>query len=394
MVSFNDRAIDSIAAAGRAAVTRRGLLGTSAKVAGGGTLALSGLGSARTGGGVFAQDATPVVGDLQGALAGLDPQMQQVLEKLQDLNKIPTVTQTPFNARQLPSPADAVAALLAERGEAAQEAVAGVEHQLITTPNGDLIGRVYTPDGQAPFPVLVYFHGGGFVIANLNTYDASCRALANAAGCVVVSVAYRQAPENPFPAAADDAYFSFQYVAENASLFGGDPDRVAVAGESAGGNLVAVVSLLARDQGGIEPIHQVLVYPITTYQPEGEGAETIQEYATAQPLNAALLDWFEGFYAPDPASPSASPLLAADLSGLPPATIIAAEIDPLQGQGRQYADALEAAGNDVTYTLYEGVTHEFFGTGAVVDQANDAVAETADRLRESFDVRGDGTPTA
>ena len=394
MVSFNDRAIDSIAAAGRAAVTRRGLLGTSAKVAGGGTLALSGLGSARTGGGVFAQDATPVVGDLQGAQAGLDPQMQQVLEKLQDLNKIPTVTQTPFNARQLPSPADAVAALLAERGEAAQEAVAGVEHQLITTPNGDLIGRVYTPDGQAPFPVLVYFHGGGFVIANLNTYDASCRALANAAGCVVVSVAYRQAPENPFPAAADDAYFSFQYVAENASQFVGDPDRVAVAGESAGGNLVAVVSLLARDQGGIEPIHQVLVYPITTYQPEGEGAETIQEYATAQPLNAALLDWFEGFYAPDPASPSASPLLAADLSGLPPATIIAAEIDPLQGQGRQYADALEAAGNDVTYTLYEGVTHEFFGTGAVVDQANDAVAEAADRLRKSFDVRGDGTPTA
>ena len=376
-------------------MTRRDLLGTSAKIAGGGVLAMKGLAFAQTGGLAFTQEATPAVGELEGVLAGLDPQMQEVLQKYQDLNKIPIESQTPFNARQLPLPGDAVMALLAERGESAIEPVADVEHQLIPTPNGDLIGRVYTPEGQAPFPVIVYFHGGGFVIADLDSYDSSCRALANAADAVVVSVAYRQAPENPFPAPVDDAYFSFQYVAENASLFNGDPERVAVAGESAGGNLATVVCILARDQGGIEPIHQLLVYPITTYAPEGEGAESIEEFATAVPLNAALLDWFQSYYAPEPASPSASPLLAADLGGQPPATIIAAEVDPLVGQGRQYADALEAAGNDVTYTLYEGVTHEFFGMGAVVDTANDAVAEAADRLRESFDeAAGEATPSA
>jgi len=319
-----------------------------------------------------------------------------VLAVLSTLNEIPIESQPPFNARRLPLPSDAVLAILSERSEPAQIPVAGVEHRLIPTPNGDLVARVYTPIGQPPFPVLVYFHGGGWVIAGLDDYDASCRALANAAECVVVAVAYRQAPENPFPAAADDAYFSFQYVAENASLFGGDPARVAVGGESAGGNLSAVTCLLARDQGGILPVHQLLVYPVTTFAPEGEGADSIEEYALAQPLGAGLLQYFGDLYAPDPTSPSASPLLAPDLSGLPPATIIAAEVDPLVGQGRQYADALEAAGNDVTYTLYEGVTHEFFGLGQVVDVANDAVAEAAERLGASFDdaAAADGTPSA
>lgn len=370
-------------------LSRRGLVLSAA--AAGGALALAGAGLTRSSSPALAQEATPM------AMGAPNDQMQEVLDELANLNPIPIESQPPFNARQLPLPADAAISLLSKRGEPAQELVLTVSHSLIPTPNGDLVARVYTPEGTGPFPVLVYFHGGGWVIADLNTYDSSCRALANAAGCVVVSVAYRQAPENPFPAAADDAYFSFQYVAENASEFRGDPAQVAVGGESAGGNLSTVVCLLARDQGGILPVHQLLVYPVTTFLPEGEGAATIEEFALAQPLGAGLLQYFGDLYVPnleDRQSPSASPLLAADLSGLPPATIIAAEIDPLLGQGRQYADALEAAGNDVTYTLYEGVTHEFFGLGALVDSANEAVAEAASRLNESFGGEGMATPTA
>jgi len=372
-------------------ISRRGLVLRAALA--GGTLTLSGTGLTRAASPLRAQDASPT------PMGEPNAQMQEVLDELASLNAIPIASQPPFNARQLPLPADAVLSILSTRGEPAQELVGAVEHRLIPTTNGDLVARVYTPEGEGPFPVLVYFHGGGWVIANLNTYDSSCRALTNAARCVVVSVAYRQAPENPFPAAADDAYYGFQYVAENAAEFGGEPDRVAVGGESAGGNLSTITCLLARDQGGIAPVHQLLVYPVTTFLPEGEGLGTIRQYADAQPLGSSLLQYFGDLYVPDEAdrqSPSASPLLAADLSGLPPATIIAAEIDPLLGQGRQYADALEAAGVDVTYTVYEGVTHEFFGMGAVVDTANEAVAEAAARLMESFGGSGGGggTPTA
>jgi len=391
---FRERLENGSASLLSGAASRRGFVTGAAKLTGAGAFALSGAsaGLLRT----AAQDATPAAGGAAGDMPEIDPQMQEVLDELATLSKIPIESQTPFNARQLPLPADAVLSLLSQRGESVLEEVAGVEHQLITTPSGDLVARVYTPEGQAPFPVLVYFHGGGWVIAGLDDYDSSCRALANAASCVVVSVAYRQAPENPFPAAADDAYFAFQYVAENAALFGGDPERIAVGGESAGGNLSTVTCLLARDQGGIMPVHQLLVYPVTTFVPEGEGAEAIEQFATAQPLGAGLLQFFGDLYVPNEAdrqSESASPLLAADLSGLPPATIIAAEIDPLVGQGQQYADALEAAGVDVTYSLYMGVTHEFFGTGAVVDQANDAVAEAADRLTAAFEESA-ATPTA
>jgi acetyl esterase len=361
-------------------LSRRGLVAGAALA--GGALALSAARVDPFGGLALAQEAPPT------AMAQPNDQMQEVLDALAALNpSIPIESQPPFNARQLPLPADAVLGILSQRGEPAQEQVGRVEHRLIPTPNGDLVARVYTPEGDGPFPVLVYFHGGGWVIANLNTYDSSCRALANAASCVVVSVAYRQAPENPFPAAADDAYYSFQYVAANTGEFRGDPSQVAVGGESAGGNLSTVTCLLARNQGGIMPVHQLLVYPVTTFLPEGLGAQTIQQHATAQPLGAGLLQYFGDLYVPsqeDRQSPFASPLLAADLSGLPPATIIAAEIDPLVGQGQQYAEALEEAGADVTYTLYEGVTHEFFGMGAVVDTAMDAVSEAASRLSEAF----------
>ncbi|MFN8589852.1 MAG: alpha/beta hydrolase [Thermomicrobiales bacterium] len=368
-------------------LSRRGLMLGAALASGAAAMTSTGIGFAAP---RVAQDATPV------PAAQPNDQMQAVLDELANLNQIPIESQSPFNARQLPLPSDAALSLLSARDEPAQEPVGDVDHRLIPTPNGDLVARIYTPQGSGPFPVLVYFHGGGWVIANLNTYDASCRALTNAANGVVVSVAYRQAPENPFPAAADDAYYAFQYVAANPTEFGGESGNVAIGGESAGGNLATVTCLLARDQGGIMPVHQLLVYPVTTFVPEGLGAETIQQFANAQPLSAPLLDYFGNLYVPTQAErqlPSASPLLAADLSGLPPATIIAAAIDPLVGQGRQYADALEAAGNDVTYTVYSGVTHEFFGLGALVDEAQEAVSEAAGRLTASFRGAIAATPT-
>lgn len=251
---------------------------------------------------------------------------------------------------------------------------------------GEILARVYTPEGEGPFPVLVYFHGGGWVIANLNTYDSSARALTNAANAIVVSVAYRQAPENPFPAAMNDAYTAYQWVVENAAQINGDPNNVAVAGESAGGNLAAVVALRARNEGFQMPVHQLLVYPVTNYAFD---TESYQVYADAVPLSKALMMWFRDLYLPNPeagADPYASPLRADDLSGLPPATVILAQIDPLQSEGMAYAQRLMDAGVPTTVEVFEGTTHEFFGMGPFVPQASDTVEMAAAGLRASFGV--------
>jgi len=347
-----------------------------------------------------AQDATPAATPMatpEPASAPppggveVDPQMQEVLDALASFNAPPLASVSPQVGRNLPSFANAVQVVLTDQGLPPLEPVGGIEHVLIPTLDGeDIVARVYQPAGAAPdelLPVLVYFHGGGFVIANLDTYDASCRALANAAGCIVASVAYRQAPEFPFPTAVDDAYAATQFFLGGTGAIGGDPERVAVAGESAGGNLATVVCLRARDEGGLMPIHQLLVYPLVTFAPTGESLESIEQFANAAPLNAAALDWFGGFYLSTPedaANPYASPLDAEDLSGIPPATIILAEIDPLQSQGRVYAEALEAAGIEVSMHFYEGVTHEFYGMTAVVDKAAEAVEVSASELMAAF----------
>lgn len=337
----------------------------------------------------FAQGATPEATPVIGG--GADPQMQEVLDALVAFNAPPLASVTPFAGRNLPTFRDAVQAVLADRGESILEPVGRIEHLLIPSLDGEteLLARVYHPAGAGNelLPVMVYFHGGGFVIATLNTYDASCRALANATGAIVASIAYRQAPENPFPTAVDDAYAATQYFLGGAGVVGGDPERVIVVGESAGGNLATVVCLRARDEGALLPLHQVLVYPVTTFAPEGESLESIQEYANAIPLSAAALEWFGTYYLADPAdatNPYASPLLADDLSGIPPVTMIQAEIDPLQSQGTVYADALEAAGVTVSRTLYEGVTHEFFGMGSVVDKAAEAVEQVATEVNAAL----------
>lgn len=327
---------------------------------------------------------SPILTRSAGAVSTPDAQMKAVLDELAAFNAPPLEKQSPMNARNNPTLADAVMGVLAKRGKPALEMVGDVSHQLIPGPGGDLLARIYKPKGNGPFPILVYFHGGGWVIATLDTYDSSCRALTNAANCMVVSVAYRQAPEHKFPAAAEDAYAATQWVMSNAAQLNGDPRRVAVGGESAGGNLAAVTCLMARDRGGKMPVYQMLIYPVTNYAFD---TPSYQENANAKPLNKAMMRWFWSHYLKnesDGSNPYASPLRAENLRGLPPATLITAEIDPLRSEGQAYAQRLRAAGVPVKASNYNGVTHEFFGAGAVVSKAKLAVSEAANGLRSGF----------
>jgi len=310
-----------------------------------------------------------------------NPDMAKVLGELASLGGKPIETLTPAEARKQPTPTDAVLALLKKEGKStAPEEVGKVENRKIRS--GDV--RIYTPKtGKAPFPVVVYYHGGGFVIADLNVYDSTPRALANGAEAVVVSVEYRKAPENKFPAAHDDAIAAYQWVLNNAASFGGDPKRIAVAGESAGGNLAANVSMAARDKGLTLPLHQLLVYPVAS---SDTNAPSYVEYADAKPLNKPMMLWFVDKYFRSPAD-GTDPridLVNAKLKGLPPTTIINAQIDPLLSDGEKLAHALREAGVPTERKTYAGVTHEFFGMGAVVGAAKDASAFGASQLKASF----------
>ncbi|MES2461632.1 MAG: alpha/beta hydrolase [Armatimonadota bacterium] len=319
-----------------------------------------------------------------GTLERSDAQMRAVIQKFLSFNAPPVYTVTPQQARTLPTIADAVRGVLQDQGRStAPEPVASVQDRTVPGPAGAIPVRVYTPSGTGPFPVTVYYHGGGWVIATIDTYDSSCRAIANAAQTVVVSVEYRKGPENRFPAAHEDAYVAFQYVANNTAEFGGDPSRVATAGESAGGNLAVAVGLMSRDRGGKLPVYQLSVYPIadndTTRPSYNENAEAV-------PLNRPSMQYFFNNYLNTPAEGD-NPLISlvqANLAGLPPTTVITAEIDPLRSEGQDLATRLTAAGVSTRYRNYTGVTHEFFGTGAVVDKGKEAVAFAAEGLRSAF----------
>jgi len=326
----------------------------------------------------------PALMPLPAQDAKADADMKRVLDALNGFNAPPLPSVTPRIARELPSFADALQATLSAMGKPCVEPVAKVVHKVIAGPGGPLLLRIYTPSGAGPFPVIVYYHGGGWVIANLDTYDASPRQLANGAGAVVVSVAYRQAPEFPFPAAPMDAFAAYKWVLANAASIDGDAKRVAVAGESAGGNLAAVTSLQARDAGIPVPVHQLLVYPVANFATNTPSYAT---YTKSIPLNTPAIKWFGKYYLPSPAdaaNPLASPLRAKNFKGLPPATIINAEIDPLRDDGMLYAAKLRAAGVPVTRTLYPGVTHEFFGMGAAVEKARRAMSGATDALKTQF----------
>ncbi len=328
---------------------------------------------------------TAFAAEKDGSGAKPDSQMQAVLDELTKLEPAPLGSVPAAEAREQPTPADAVKALLENQGKpTTPEAVASVVDQSIDGPEGDIAIRIYTPEGDGPFPVIVYYHGGGWVIADLDVYDATPRAMANAADAVVVSSHYRQAPEHKFPSAHGDAFAAYQWTLENAGQFNGDPNRVAVMGESAGGNLAAAVSVMAREQDAPIPVHQVLVYPIAGY--EFDTASYV-ENANAKPLNRPAMEWFFDQYLNNPGE-GLDPLISLseeeNLEGLPSTTVITAQIDPLRSEGKAYADALEEAGIDVRYQNYDGVTHEFFGMAAVVDKAKEAQEFAAEGLRQAF----------
>ncbi|MGE0645980.1 MAG: alpha/beta hydrolase [Nitrospira sp.] len=316
----------------------------------------------------------------------VDKDMAAVLKEWRALIPMPIVSLSAEEARVQPTPADAVMALVQERTpKLTLTPVRKAKDLQIPGPGGPLPIRIYTPLGSGPFPVIVYYHGGGWVIGTIDTNDASARALANASSAIVVAVEYRKAPEHKFPAAHEDAYSSYQWVLRNAETFEGDPSMIAVAGESAGGNLAAAVCLMARARGEVLPVHQALIYPVAGYD---FNTPSYQEHAHAQPLDKPMMAWFFDKYLKNPEEGNDSLIdlvNAPNLSGLPSATIITAEIDPLQSEGKRYADRLLEDGVPVMYRNFEGVTHEFFGMGEVVADAKQAVRLVAEGMAGSFD---------
>ena len=289
----------------------------------------------------------------------------------------------PFSDLSVEDSRLAVLALSQLGGE--PEPVAHVEDREIPGPAGAIPVRISTPAGNGPFPVLVFFHGGGWVVCDIDTHDPVCRSLARAAECVVVSVGYRLAPEHKFPAAADDCYAAAQWVMNNTSLINGDAKRVAVGGDSAGGNLAAVVSLMARDLGGRAPIFQLLVYPATDYLPS---TPSYEENADGYFLTREDMVWFWNHYLrgeADAANPYVSPLRAASLAGLPPGLVITAEFDPLRDEGEMYAARLREAGVAAELVRYDGMIHGFFSMAGVLPQGRYAIELAAAHLRAAFD---------
>jgi acetyl esterase len=278
-----------------------------------------------------------------------------------------------------------LASIKADRGAA--DPVGEVVPLRIPGPDGDLDARLYRPAGASggPLPVLAYFFGGGWVLGNLETSDGICRRLCAGAGCLVVSVGYRLAPEHPFPAAPRDCHAAVRWLATHAGELGGDPARLAVAGDSAGGNLAAAVTLQAREAG--PPLTaQVLVYPNVEY-----GADNPSMRGNTDPFffNRTSVGWYWGHYLADLADgvhPLASPLRAADLSGLPPALVVTAEYDPLRDEGERYAERLRAAGVPVELARYDGMTHGFFTMTGALQAAREATARVAEYLRKALDV--------
>lgn len=341
----------------------------------------SGMGAEKSGSQSAAQMASMFAGRIP------DTDMAAVLGAMQASGAKPIETLDAKEARKQPTPADAVKAVLKQRGESTDpEAVGDVDNRSIAGPAGDIKIRVYKPASAASdrlLPAVLYIHGGGWVIADLDVYDASPRAIANSAHCVVVSTHYRQGPEDRFPAAHEDVYAAYKWLVANARDLGVDASRVAVLGESAGGNLAAAICMNARDEGFQQPVAQVLVYPIAGYD---FTTESYREMTAAKPLNTAMMQWFYDKYlnSPEEGQTPAISLDRADLSGLPPATIINAELDPLRSDGEMLAKRFKESGVEANQRTFSGVTHEFFGMAPVVAKAKEAQRMAADALTKAF----------
>ncbi|GAA0227971.1 alpha/beta hydrolase [Haladaptatus pallidirubidus] len=277
--------------------------------------------------------------------------------------------------------------------EAEPESVASVEDSTIGEFGKNIPVRIYTPEGDGPRPALVYFHGGGWVLGNLDTHDSVARSLANRGDCVVVSVEYRKAPENPFPAAVEDAYEATKWTATHAEEIGANPDKLAVGGESAGGNLAAIVAQMARDKelGAPEIDFQLLAYPVTNHD---YGTKSYSQNGSGYFLSRPLMIWFWNHYLREDVDGSnvrASPLLGRDLSGLPPAFVLTAGYDPLRDEGAAYASRLSDAGVSIEHANYNGMIHDFLNMRQLddpfpdVERADDALDRAGEALREAFE---------
>jgi acetyl esterase len=309
----------------------------------------------------------------------LDPQAKALLDQLAALGI------QPLSSMSVPDARRAMELMASMRPE--PPPIQSASDRRIPGPAGEIPVRVYTPSGTAPFPLLVYFHGGGWVLGSIDTHDGVCRELANAAGCVVVSVDYRLAPEHKFPAAVEDCYAATQWASAHAGELGADLRRLAVGGDSAGGNLAAAVSQMARDRGGPPIVFELLVYPVTT---AAFDTPSYRDNADGYLLTAGDMHWFWNHYLSGPGdgdNPYASPLRATRLDGLPPALVITAEFDPLRDEGEQYGRMLEEAGVPARLIRYDGMIHGFFGMGHLMDKAKAAVREAGANLRLAFSRR-------
>ena len=304
----------------------------------------------------------------------LDPQAKAVMDQVAALGFPAAHTVSPQQAR-----ANAQA-----RPRAAGPEVARVENRTIPGPDSQLPMRIYTPPGSGPFPALVWFHGGGWVVGDLESADATARHLTTGAGCVVVSVDYRLAPEAKFPGPAEDCYAATRWVAEHASEIDVSGNNLAVGGDSAGANLAAAVCLMVKDRGGPALGLQLLVYPVTDRNFQ---TDSYVENAEGYSLTRDTMIWYWDQYLAndgDAGNAYAAPQQAKDLRGLPSAVVITAEYDPLRDEGEAYAQRLEAAGVPTTCTRYSGMIHGFFGMSAAVDKGKDAIAQASAALTTAF----------
>lgn len=307
----------------------------------------------------------------------LDPKVNALLEQI-NAHPAPSIQSlTPAEHRKM--------TVAQARSTAPPPPVAAVSERTMPTPAGDLPITLYTPAGSGPFPLLLYFHGGGFMLPSLPHHDYLCRSLCNGAGCVVIAVHYRLAPEFKFPTAPDDCFAATCWAAQHAPELNGDASHIAVAGDSSGGALAAVTALRCRDEGGPALCGQVLLCPLTAYY--RPATPSALAYAEGYMMTRERLIWYLDHYLNDAAaanSPYAFPLTAPDLRGLPPALVITAEYDVVRDEGERYVERLRAAGVPTTHTRYLGMIHGFFSMVGLLDQAQAANEQTATWLKEAF----------
>jgi len=319
----------------------------------------------------------PISRKAKKADTGLNHKAREILELLEEVKPLNECTVE--GAREFSDSQD-------NPFELRPRKLASIQNMKIPGPGGNLSIRIYRPETQQsdPLPALVFYHGGGFVIGSINSHDTIAQNLSAEAHCTVFSVEYRLSPETKFPGALEDALAAFYWVTNNAEALEIRADKVAVGGDSAGGNLAAVTSLRCRDQGGPQPVFQLLIYPVTDFSGQ---TKSKLEFSQGFYLTKDLMDWFHGHYVQNEDQirhPHVSPLLAKDHKGLPPARIITCGFDVLRDEGKAYADNLDAAGVDVVHSCYTDMMHGFISFGGFLAQGHAAIMECAAALQEAF----------